>query len=430
MALSRRTFLTALGAAAATGGLAACGSSGSSGAGGADRLRFALWANTDAELGAFTAITDAFRQQTGVTVEIENLAYAQMRPAIDSRLQSGDAPDLFRVSYTDIGAYTSTGALADLSAQLGDGFGDAFTPALWSAVLAEGAPVGVPHHTDCSAFVYNVDAFTRAGITEVPATLDEAWTWEEFIELMERVKAANPDSSAFGVNWQLGGAYRWLSFLGQAGGAVYDESMQQVTIDSPAGRRALEFTKSFYDRGLHPANLLVKSQTYVSDVFPSGQLSAIYAGDFLLPSLVESVKDFEFGATFLPRDVAHATELGGNAVVVTADSPNVDAAAEFCKFLAGAENMKAFCEQTTVLPVRNDLVDAQLDYAVRPDLMPVFQTQATTIPEHHVRTCTSPQFSGIADALLNELENCFAAGQSVDDTLGHLEAEITKLAGR
>ena len=43
--------------------------------------------------------------------------------------------------------------------------------------------------------------------------------------------------------------------------------------------------------------------------------------------------------------------------------------------------MQLFCEQTGVLPVRNDLVDAQLNFTTRNDLMPVFQKQATTLPD-------------------------------------------------
>ena len=95
----------------------------------------------------------------------------------------------------------------------------------------------------------------------------------------------------------------------------------------------------------------------------------------------DAVKDrFEWGVTYLMRDAGAATDLGGNAVVVTDQARNRDVAAEFAKFLVTKENMQTFCEQTTVLPVRKDLADAKLAYASRPDLMPVFQQQATTMP--------------------------------------------------
>ena len=67
--------------------------------------------------------------------------------------------------------------------------------------------------------------------------------------------------------------------------------------------------------------------------------------------------------------------------------------------------MAYFCEQTTVLPVRNDLADAELAFTVRPDLMPVFQQQATTFPagprRHHGVPRRSP---GINQALVDHLD--------------------------
>lgn len=428
MPLSRRSFLAALGATAGAAAIGGCSGGGGPGDGGGDSLTLSTW-GSDQEVGAFQAVADAFRAESGTTIRIEVLPFDQMRSTMDARLQAGDAPDLFRVTYTEIGGLSSTGALADLSGPLGEGFGDAFVPALWEAVLYEGAPVGVPHHTDTSAFVYNVGHFANAGITEFPQNLDEAWTWEEFIELMERVQAANPDSSPFAANWQLFGAYRWFNWLYQAGGSVYDDALQTVTMDTPEARKALEYTQGFYTSGLHAPNLLVRRPAYPDEVFPSGEISAAYMGDFLIPGLVETVGDnFEFGATYLPRDVSAATDLGGNAVVVTAESANVEAAAAFASFLVNQENMRSFCEATTVLPVRTDLVDAELDYQVRPDLMPVFQQQATTIPDNLVRTCVLPQFAAINDALVQELEACFGGGQSVDDTLANLQTAIEDAA--
>lgn len=426
---SRRSFLTALGAgstaALAAPALAGCGGS-DEGSGGGDSLSMVIWA-TDAELATFQTIADAFKAENGITVELENLPYDQILSTIDSRLQSGDAPDLFRISYIDLGLYTSIGALADLSSALPDGFGDDFTPGLWSAVQSDGKPVGVPHHTDVSALVYNIPAFAAAGITEVPTTLDAAWTWDEWLTILGQVKAANPSGFPLAVNWQAAGAYRWLSFLAQAGGAVYDEGGTTVTIASDEGARALEYCQGLYTAGFHDPSFLVQAANYPDEAFPSGQLKSIYAGDFLLPSLTDTTTDFDFGATFLPRDAAAATDLGGNAVVVPADAPNLEAAAQFAAFLANRDNMKLFCEQTTVLPTRTDLTGADLTYAVRPELMPVFVEQATTIPESLVTASTAKSFSGINVALQQELEACFGGGQGVDETLANLKAAIEEL---
>jgi ABC-type glycerol-3-phosphate transport system substrate-binding protein len=152
-----------------------------------------------------------------------------------------------------------------------------------------------------------------------------------------------------------------------------------------------------------------------------------FVGDFLLPDLMSRVKAFEFGATYLPKGTGGAAaDLGGNAVVVNAESKDPDTAAAFAKFLVTAENMKLFCEQTTVLPTRKDLAGQKLGYAVRPDLMPVYQQQATAMPPDLVKLVTLPGFSGVNDALVQQLETYFTGGQAADQTISALTQAVQK----
>ncbi len=425
----RRTFLTTAGAGALAAGLTGCGLRG----GGDDAPSAAApveatgdlsgsatlttW-GSDAEVASFRRIAADFGRETGASVTIEVLPYDQIRTVVDRRLQAGRAPDLFRVSYTDVRGYAESGALADLGPALGDGFGDAFLPALWDAVVVDGSPVGVPHHTDTSALVYNVAHLEAAGVTSVPTSLEEAWTWDEFTGVLEALAASGVSPAPFAFNYQLFGAYRWLNTLYQAGGSLLSEDLESVTLDTPQARRALEFTRGLYTEGLHASSILVKRPTYPSDVFPTQQVSMIQAGDFLIPDLQQTVGDrFEWGVTYLMRDAEAAADLGGNAVVVTRDAPNAPVAAAFAKYLVSTEAMRSFCEATTVLPVRTDLVDAELDYAVRPDLMPVFQQQATTLPPDLVAASTVRGFPAVNQLLVDSMDQYLSDPRSSTDAL-------------
>lgn len=435
--LDRRSFVKVMGLAGAGAALAACSSdSPTTSSGPATAANTAKLSGTatlttwgaDAEIAAFKKLAAEFKATRGADVKIEVLPYDQIRTVIDRRLQAKQAPDMFRVSYTDVRGYAESGALADLSEYLGTSYGGDFLPALWSAMTLDGKPVGVPHHTDTSALAYNKKHFAAAGITDIPTTLETAWTWEQFTEVLRKLKAADLGAAPFAFNYQLFGAYRWFNTLYQAGGSLLDESFEKVTLDTPAARKALEFTKSLYTEGLHAPSVLVKRPTYPDEIFPTQKISMIQTGDFLIPSLQEAIgKKFEWGVTYLMRDVAAATDLGGNGVVVTADAKNMDAAAEFAKFLVTKENMATFCEQTTVLPVRTDLVDAKLNYAVRPDLMPVFQKQATTMPAGLVRASTLPAFPGINQALIDNMDQYLSSGSSTTDSVVQgLTASIEK----
>ena len=176
--------------------------------------------------------------------------------------------------------------------------------------------------------------------------------------------------------------------------------------------------------------MLVRRPTYPDEIFPTGQISMIQTGDFLIPSLEAAIDGkFEWGVTYLMQDRQAAADLGGNAVVVTEGSRDVEAAAAFARFLGESEQMAYFCEQTTVLPVRNDLADAELDFSVRPDLMPVFQQQATTFPDDLVATTVSPGFAGINQALVDSLDEYLGdPGSSTDDVVEQLSADVERAA--
>ena len=433
MSLSRRRFVQGLGAGAVGAGLAACGGGGGSSSDGAsgaagDGLTLTTW-GSEAEIAAFQTIADRFRESEGVTVTIENLPYDQIRTVVDRRLQAGRAPDLFRVSYTDVGGYAGRGVLADLSGTLDASYGEEFFPPLWAAMQADGVPVGVPHHTDTSALAFNLDHLEQAGVTDVPTTLADAWTWDEFVAVLQQLKDADLGAAPFAFNYQAFGAYRWFNTLYQAGGQVFDDEGASA-LGSEQSRRALEWTKGLYTDGLHEPSVLVRRPTYPDEIFPTGQISMIQTGDFLIPSLEAAIDGkFEWGVTYLMQDRQAAADLGGNAVVVTEGSRDVEAAAAFARFLGEQEQMQYFCEQTTVLPVRNDLADAELAFSVRPDLMPVFQQQATTFPEDLVATTVSPGFAGINQALVDALDEYLGdPGSSTDDVVEQLSADVERAA--
>lgn len=430
MTLDRRTFLTLIGAAGGSAVLGGCagftGSGGSGSAGSDDELTFTLWAG-DAELTAFRAIARDFEAAEGVRVRLQQVPFDQLLTTVDAGLQGGQAPDVFRVTYTDLGVYSSQGALLDLSRFLPAGYADQFRPGLWSAVTRDGTPFGVPHHTDTSMILVRSEAAEQAGLT-LPSSYDEAWSWEQLDEALVRLQGiTRAQQFATGVNWQQFGAYRWLNFLGQAGGRLLTEDLSAPAVDSPEGREALRFTQSFFQRGLVPPTSSTKGD-YVDELFAAGTTASVFAGDFLLPSLAEA--GFDFDATYLPRNPEATAELGGNAVVATADGPRAEQAARFLEFLASQEQMARFCEATTVLPTRTDLAGGDLDYQVRPDLMELFVAQSEAISEDIVGQTTVPSFNEINAALVEQLERAFVGGEDAEAVLADLSADIERALGR
>ena len=401
------------------------GGGGGGGEAGSNELTFTTWAG-DSEAVAFKALIKQFEADNdGVTVKLNVVPYAQMFSGIDAKLSSGNAPDIFRVDYGNLGVYSSQDQLLDLSPYIANEEKN-FIPAMWQAVSYENKPYGVPHQTDVSALLVNTDMLTEAGVdvASLPQTQADAWTWDEFADVAKQLRTALPaDKYPFVYNWQLGGAPRWLSWLFQANGALLEKDGTTPAIDSPAGKKALDFTKSFFDNQWVPPTSSTKSTVYADTTFQEGTAAMVFAGSFLVPDM-ETLAKFNWTAIPMPRDERGATDLGGNALVASKDTKNPDLAAKFLSFMVQADSMSAFCAATNELPTRTDLAADAITFNVRPDVMPVFVEQATTIEPSDVTQLTSPAMAAISTALQDQLDAAFVGGQSTGDTLGNLTRAI------
>jgi multiple sugar transport system substrate-binding protein len=426
VAFTRRQFLSTASAAAAPLILGGCGftKSDSASTAASGTLTFTTW-GTDSELTGFRTAIDRFQKaEQGAKVSLNAVPYEQMFTNIDAQIQAGNPPDVFRVPYYTFGSYAGRGQLLDLSSRLGGSFGDRFTPAAWQAVQNKDKPYGVPHHTDTSVILYNKAALATAGITSVPTSLEQAWTWQEFEAVAQKLRGSLPAARfPFAYNWQGNGVTRWLSLLFEADGRFLAEDLVTPAINSPAGAKAVDFSKSFFPRRFVPPNSSVKSTTYAADLWYSQATAMTFGGAFLIPDAAKSL-DFEWGVTYAPRDVRAAGDFGGNALVATAGTKNPDLAAKFLDFMTQEQSMRDFCAASSLLPTRKDLAQSKIDFAVRPELSPVFVGQASTVRAADSGQVASPSMSKIITVLKDQLEQAFVGNRSTADTLAGLTSGI------
>lgn len=400
----------------------------STSSGGGDRVTMQVY-GTDTETAVYARLCDQFAADRGVTVDLTVVPFADFATGIDAGLLSGTAPDVFRVDYPTMGLYAATGQLLDVTDPL-DELAQDVRPALMAAVTYGERRFGIPQHVDTSALVYRPDVLRDAGVGAVPDRPEDAWSWEEFGEVADRLRdSGGDDRSAFAVNWQAAGAFRWLNWLFAAGGHLYTEDLGAAALDDDAGRRALDFTRSFFENGWVPGTTSTKSPTYPDAQFTAGRLAMLCAGNFLVPAFAETIGDrFEYAVTYLPRDERRASELGGNALVATKDSGNPELASELLVHLASPDAMRQFCEASVLLPTRESLASQDLDFVVGGNLMGVYADQVATIEDRDVEDVTTPTFAEVNVDLANELEECFLGGRSTDDTLRAIAEKVTASA--
>lgn len=389
------------------------------------QLSMAVW-GAKAEQDAYNAAIARFRQRRPeVQVRLEVVPFGQFYQQLDTRLAGRQAPDLFRVQYQQVGRYARDRGAVDLSSHLPPGTGDAFAPALWNATLWEGKPYAVPHHTDTFALFYN-EAHLRAAGIELPGSLDRSWTWDEFTRALRALKARGDARYPLAMNWQNSLAYRWMIFLYQNGGRLVGDDLRTPEIASPAGVQTIEWTQSWFRDGFVPPSTSLKSTEPVQNLFATGTVSLMLNGDWQIPFLAEQMRD-GWGVTYMPRNAAMASDIGGTCLAVSRDSRNPELAADLLRHLTSEEEMRTYVTDAQFLPVRKALMEGGLDYKLRPDAMRVFVEQARTIPDHLVRTVVMPSWSRVNQRMADELDLAFTSGQAADQTARNIEAHVRQV---
>ncbi len=385
-------------------------------------LSMAVWAS-QAEEAAFNIAIAAYQKlHPEVTVRLEvSGSGPQFFQQIDTRLAGRMAPDLFRVQYQQVGRYSSARAIVDLGKYVDAAYFADFGPAFVEAVTFKGRLYAMPHHTDTFAVYTNTDMMRKLGVAP-PTSLDKSWSWQEFIQVARDLKAKAGAPYGFAMSWQ-NAAYRWLPFLYQHGGQLLNADLTQSQLATPQGIETIAWTQSWFKEGLVPPSTSIKSGEQCQNLFANGTIGMLLGGDWQIPFLAKNMAA-EWSVTYMPRDVAMASDLGGNCLAVSRDCKHPEIAADFLKFVADKENMRDFVTGAQFLPVRKSLMAEPLPYKLRPDAMKVFVEQAATIPAHLVGTVTLPNFSKINATLGDQFDLAFTSGQDPAATAKAIDEQV------
>jgi N,N'-diacetylchitobiose transport system substrate-binding protein len=199
-----------LGALALLGGgalvLAGCAAGGSSESDGAE---IRVWlVGTDTPDAAREYLVDTFEDENpGSTLVIEEQSWEGLVDKLTTSLSSSDSPDIVEFGNTQAPAFTSVGALLDISDEYEALGGDDLLPGFVEAGSYDGAFYAAPLYS--GARVVFADP---ALVAAAPATLDE------YVATAKSLAAANPGKSGVyfaGQDW-----YNALPFIWENGGEV------------------------------------------------------------------------------------------------------------------------------------------------------------------------------------------------------------------
>ncbi|GAA1646380.1 extracellular solute-binding protein [Microbacterium flavum] len=205
--------LALLGASAVV--LAGCAgggtSGGSDGTPAAAELRVWL-VGTDTPQDARDYLKKTFEADNpGSTLVIEEQQWTGLVDKLTTSLSSSDTPDIVEMGNTQAAAFTSSGALLDISDIQGDLGGDDLLPGFVEAGSWDGKLYAAPYYSGARVVFYNTTQYQTAGAT-VPTTL------AEYVSNAGKLATALPGVSGVyfpGKDW-----YNALPFIWENGGEI------------------------------------------------------------------------------------------------------------------------------------------------------------------------------------------------------------------
>ena len=371
--------------------LTACGGGTSTGPGGnSSSNSITYWAsNQGASLQADYSVLNPelakFKQQTGITVHLQVIGWADLLNRILAATTSGQGPDVVNIGNTWSASLQATGAFLPFTGstfnQVG-GESKFLTSALGSTGAAGKPPTAVPLYSLAYALYYNKAMFKAAGIASPPAT------WSELVADGKRLT----HGSQYGLAVE--GAsipenIHNVFILSKQNGASFFDSAGNPTFTTAGNVAAVQQWVNFMatDKIVNPGDAQYDQNQSLSD-FAKGKAAMLLwqaAGTALK---ADGMASGAYGVAPVPVESGTPSSSNPDSMVaginlaVFKDSKNQAAALKFVKFMTSqAESAKLNGEYGSIPPVTSALTATPAANQEQTVLRNVLSSSAVALPQ-------------------------------------------------
>jgi multiple sugar transport system substrate-binding protein len=318
----------------------------------------------------------AFQQQVpGVRVDVQSTP-GDFETKLLAAFSAGTPPDLFFTRSTSVPGQVLNKQLWGLDDVVKrDKFPLAdFYPTSYTQYKVDGKLYALPYDCPNTAFFYNVDAFTQAGLPRPPSTYkDASWTWEAFRNAALALQRRYSPQGAFAVDTGRG-LRAWIYWIWNAGGDLFSKDGKEVVLNQPAGVEALAFLQDLiYRDGVAPPQ---QGRPNPTDSFVGGTLFLYWAGQpnvGTLRSRASSTLHWDVAA--VPKGKGPWTTSGGGSAYGMAPGQNREETWALFKHIM-SKPMQAIWMASGAMVALKSLVESPEFLQPPPEHMSLFQEGA------------------------------------------------------
>lgn len=305
---------------------------------------FTGWAlNEGASRDVVMGYVSDYTSETGTNIMDVAFPWGETLNQLVLQANGGTAEGAAQLDIAWLNTLAATGKLKDLSAYTE---GRGYQEAALSSGQVNGVQYGLPWTTGSIGLVANKQILEEAGVTELPATI------EEFEAALEKIKAYDPDIVPYAGMTSLDGLKDIIPWIWTFGGQVIDEN-GDIMLGDEGGVAALEWYKSLLDKGYIAPDM---DRFTARQLFSQGK-AAFYDDAIVVKGIVTKDTPIENLGDLIvpvPRPVLNEGDapqslLWGHIVVVF-EGENDDAAAQWAQHLTSDVDTTLNYFETMSLP--------------------------------------------------------------------------------
>ncbi|MFC8680254.1 ABC transporter substrate-binding protein [Microbacterium ureisolvens] len=394
---------------------------GSGDAGGASDEPIQFFLSGDANQGGgYAHMAEKYEEETGVKVEIVDIANEDLTTKLRNAAQANDLPAIGRVGAVDP---VWRDAIVDLS-DIADG-SDIRTEL--SDKDEDGNVISLPSDITAVGMFINKSLFDEAGVA-YPTSEDDIWTWDEYVAAVKEVQEKT--GTTYGMVMDKS-SHRLKSFLYEFGSDYFqpDDSGEFSTNDET--KVALEYFNSLNDDSFMPRSVWL-SDADPNALFKSGDVVSYLSGSWQIADFAVNIADFDWASVYLPTGEERATNYGNAASVVVFEGPQQEAAYDFIEWLYEPENYTELSETSSFIPAIDGL---DITYASDGEAFDIYNQDIAASPEI-VGDIKAMELKygaqGVTtegDPVRDETVKYLAGEQDVDTTIDNINALFTDQLG-
>ncbi|AIQ32273.1 MULTISPECIES: sugar ABC transporter substrate-binding protein [Paenibacillus] len=312
------------------------------------KIIYSMWGSA-AEGNTTQAVADRFNaSQDKIEVEVQAIPWENYMTKLNTLATAGQLPDTGMLKEDGVIQWSSEGMLNDVSAMYE---GSDSKPLDSLAYKYQGKPVAYAAANEILLLYYNKDMFDKANVPYPPSALDQAWTWDQFVDAAKKLtndkNGKHPGEDGFNAQSivQFGASVENLPWQLEAwtlsnGGGFYSEDGTEVKVGEDASIEAIQRVADLYLKD-HVAPLSVgQTDDGIQRTIIAGTVAMATNGQWNVGTSLNTAKEegLNYGVAVLPYMKDKITISTGGANVVFSQTKHPKEAMEWLKWYNSEEN--------------------------------------------------------------------------------------------